>query len=106
VFGVFNATIPKNEKSSELTVGTEVAFKVVGMDVRSLPIMINGKLLTEKQLRKKVEKRAHREGEEEEHENASKKTEENSEEPEKEEQIAQEEPAEEPPKKRRKHKTK
>ena len=57
VFGVFNANIPKNEKSSELTVGTEVAFKVIGMDVRSLPIMINGKLLTEKQLRKKVEKR-------------------------------------------------
>lgn len=57
VFGVFNANVPKDEKSSELTVGTEVAFKVIGMDVQSLPIMINGKLLTEKQMRKHASKR-------------------------------------------------
>ena len=98
VFGVFNATIPKNEKSSELTVGTEVAFKVVEMDVRSLPIMIKGKLLTEKQLRKKMEKRARQEESEEE-------------EVPKEQQIAEraeeeEEPVNEPAKKRRKHKAK
>lgn len=126
VFGVFNANVPKDEKSSELTVGTEVAFKVVGMDVQSLPIMINGKLLTEKHTRKHANKRerteetaeqesneapkeAAKEGNNDEHSKKSKKHK-TEDKPEssapKEEAKEEEEVAPEPAKKRHKHKSK
>lgn len=123
VLGVFNANVPKDEKSSELTVGTEVAFKVVGMDVQSLPIMINGKLLTEKQMRKHASKRERteetaeedsneapkEEGDNDEH---SKKTKKHKAEDKAEVPATKEEPkeegetAQEPAKKRHKHKSK
>lgn len=121
MFGVFNANVPKDEKSSELTVGTEVAFKVVGMDVQSLPIMINGKLLTEKQMRKHASKRERTEdtaeqesneaskeeakgGDNDEHSKKTKKH--KAEEPATKEEEKAEETVQEPAKKRHKHKSK
>ena len=103
VFGVFNASMPRDDTSSKLKVGTEVALKVTGMDVQSLPIMINAQLGDGKKLDGKTKKRAR----EQEQQQEQQQKEEQEQEQEQQEEI-KEEPTktEEKHKKKRKHKHK